>query len=63
MINGTMFDNALKTFIKNEDNSQKGKEVKQPEVKHKLNIDMFEKNTKNERQPITNKPTNSQKKK
>ena len=62
MINGTMFDNALKTFIKNKDNSQKGKEEKQPEVKHKLNIDMFEKNKKNETQPITNKPTNSQKK-
>ena len=41
-----MFDNALKTFIKNKDNSQKGKEEKQPEVKHKLNIDMFEKNIK-----------------
>ena len=46
-----MFDNALKTFIKNKDNSQKGKEEKQPEVKHKLNIDMFEKNKKNETQP------------
>ena len=56
-----MFDNALKTFIKNKDNSQKGKEEKQPEVKHKLNIDMFEKNKKNKTQPITNKPNNSQK--
>ena len=63
MINGTMFDNALKTFIKNDDNSSKGKEEsKQKEVKHKLNIDMFEKNSKkNETQPLTNKPANSQK--
>ena len=29
MINGTMFDNALKTFIKNDDNSSKGKEEKE----------------------------------
>lgn len=68
-----MFNDALKNFIKNDDNKKlipkesiqkEEKEKKEPEVKHKLNIDMFEKNIKKNENPKVennNKPVNAQK--
>lgn len=62
MINGSMFDDSLNNFIKKdidglskkkeESRQKENKDKNEPQVKHKLNIDMFEKNIKkNEIQP------------
>ena len=62
MISGSMFDDSLNNFIKKdidglskkkeESRQKENKDKNEPQVKHKLNIDMFEKNIKkNEIQP------------
>ena len=56
MISGSMFDDSLNNFIKKdidglskkkeESRQKENKDKNEPQVKHKLNIDMFEKNIK-----------------
>ena len=64
MINGSMFDDSLNNFIKKdidglskkkeESRQKENKDKNEPQVKHKLNIDMFEKNIKKNDKPSKN---------
>ena len=64
MISGSMFDDSLNNFIKKdidglskkkeESRQKENKDKNEPQVKHKLNIDMFEKNIKKNDKPSKN---------
>ena len=64
MISGSMFDDSLNNFIKKdidglskkkkESRQKENKDKNEPRVKHKLNIDMFEKNIKKNDKPSKN---------
>ena len=67
MISGSMFDDSLNNFIKKdidglskkkkESRQKENKDKNEPQVKHKLNIDMFEKNIKKDDKPSKNEVT------